>query len=128
MVSSVDYTFKKRSILRDLRYGRISGYDACDAHPEIRRIARLSGIETERDCPICDKRTVRDLHFVYGEELGHQSGRIFEVEAIWRRLPLEYSAFTCYVVEVCTDCGWNHLVRSHHFQQDGGAEQEVRLS
>ncbi len=119
MFSTVDYTLKRRSTLSDLRAGRISRWDACDAHPEMRRIARLSGEATAHACPICGKLEIRHLHFVYGDELGPLSGRVYPREAIWDRLGEEYSSFICYVVEVCMSCCWNHLVRSLHFERKG---------
>jgi hypothetical protein len=126
MISCVDYTLKRRSVLRDLRAGRISSYDACDAHPEITRIARLSGVETTRSCPICGKSWLKHLHFVYGDELGELSGRLLPVDTIWNKLPEEYASFVCYVVEVCVDCSWNHMVRSYHFQNAAPDEKEAR--
>jgi hypothetical protein len=29
------------------------------------------------------------------------------------QLATTHDQFTCYVVEVCVDCSWNHLVRSY---------------
>lgn len=129
MISTVDYTLKKRATLRDLRAGRMSRWEACDAHPEMRRIARLSGEATAASCPICGKLEIRHLHFVYGDELGPSSGRVYPSRDVRDGLYGEYSSFICYVVEVCTACCWNHLVRSLHFESNGGngqAKKEAR--
>ncbi len=130
MINTVDYTLKRRSTLADLRAGRISRWEACDAHPEMRRIARLSGETTASACPICGKLEIRHLHFVFGDELEPLSGRAYPSQDVRDCLGGEYSSFICYVVEVCTSCCWNHLVRSLHFRSNGNghSEKEARQS
>lgn len=118
--SSVDYTLRKHSVLRDYRSGRLSVYDVCDAHPEIRRIAVNVGEDTRSMCPICKRERLRLLNFVYGRELDRDNGRVFPTRMIFDGLRKKYRDFTCYVVEVCTGCNWNHLIRSIHFENTGG--------
>jgi hypothetical protein len=118
--TSVDYTLRKRSILRDFRSGRISRWEVCDSHPEINRIARNVGEETGTVCPVCRRQRLRLLNFVYGSALNYESGRVFPTSAIFNGLREKYPSFTCYVVEVCISCNWNHLVRSIHFENHGG--------
>jgi len=118
--TSVDYTLRKRSVLRDYRCGRLSVYDVCDAHPEIRRIAANVGEDTRSICPICKRERLRLLNFVYGKELDRDNGRVFPTRMIFNGLREKYRDFTCYVVEVCTCCNWNHLIRSIHFDNTGG--------
>jgi Family of unknown function (DUF5318) len=118
--SSVDYTLRKRSVLRDFRSGRLSVYDVCDAHPEIRRIAANVGEDTRFLCPVCRRERLRLLNFVYGKELDRDNGRVFPTWAIFNGLREKYRNFTCYVVEVCIGCSWNHLVRSIRFENTGG--------
>jgi hypothetical protein len=118
--TSVDYTMCKRSVLQDYRRGRLSVYDVCDAHPEISRIAKNVGEETSVLCPICKRERLRLLNFVFGSDLDRDNGRVFPTRAIFNGLREEYSEFTCYVVEVCTGCNWNHLVRSIRFENTGG--------
>ena len=118
--TSVDYTLRKRSILRDYRAGRLSVYDICDAHPEICRIARNVGEHTRVPCPVCHRHDLRLLNFVYGDELNYDNGRVFPTRTIFNGLREKYRTFTCYVVEVCTGCSWNHLVRSIRFENSGG--------
>jgi len=116
----VDYTLRKRSVLRDYRCGRLSAYDVCDAHPEMRRIAVNVGEDTTSMCPVCKREHLRLLNFVFGSELDRDNGRVFPSSAIFDGLREEYREFTCYVVEVCTGCNWNHLVRSIRFENTGG--------
>ncbi|RJP29268.1 MAG: hypothetical protein C4536_11870 [Actinobacteria bacterium] len=118
--TSVDYTLRKRSVLRDYRCGRLSVYDVCDAHPEIRRIAANVGEDTRSMCPICKRERLRLLNFVYGRGLDRDNGRVFSTRTIFDGLREKYPDFTCYMVEVCTSCNWNHLVRSIHFENTGG--------
>lgn len=118
----VDYTLRKRSVLRDFRCGRLSVYDVCDAHPELRRIATNVGERTESVCPVCKRERLRLLNFVYGKELDVDNGRVFPTRVIFNGLRERYRSFTCYVVEVCIGCCWNHLVRSISFENIGGSQ------
>lgn len=121
LATSVDYTLRKRSVLRDFRRGRLSVYDVCDAHPEIRRIATNVGERTRSMCPVCRRERLRLLNFVYGNELDRDNGRVFPTAVIFNGLREKYPSFTCYVVEVCVGCCWNHLVRSIRFENTGGS-------
>lgn len=118
--TSVDYTLRKRSVLSDFRRGRLSLYDVCDAHPEMRRIATNVGERTLSTCPVCRHEKLRLLNFVYGDELDRDNGRVFSTRTIFNGLREKYRVFTCYVVEVCIGCNWNHLVRSIRFENTGG--------
>ncbi len=103
----VDYTLAKRAILRDARRGFVSVLELCDAHPELMRAAKHVGEETGRDCPVCDRNGLRRLAYVYADTLKQDNGRVWTLE---QALILTVkSRGTCYVVEVCTDCSWNHL-------------------
>jgi Family of unknown function (DUF5318) len=113
-ISSVDYRLTRRAVLRDFRCGRISRYDVCDAHPEIGRIASNIGELTRRDCPVCSHEKLRRVNFVYGRELAENNGRAYPLEQIFNGFKDRYHDFTCYVVEVCVYCQWNHLLESIH--------------
>lgn len=104
----VDYTLAKRALLRNFRRGLLSRLEICDAHPELLRAARYLGADAPGPCPVCRKHELRLLAYVYADGLRRNNGRAFEV-----REGLEIAARqrggACYVVEVCTDCYWNHL-------------------
>jgi hypothetical protein len=104
----VDYTLAKRALLRNFRQGLLSRLEICDAHPELLRAARYLGADAQGPCPVCQKHELRLLAYVYADGLRRNNGRAFEV-----REGLEIAARqrggACYVVEVCTDCYWNHL-------------------
>jgi Family of unknown function (DUF5318) len=110
-MATVDYRMRKRALLRQLRRGLVSRIDVCDAHPELIRAAKHIGEQTRDECPVCDSEGLRLVLYTYGKELKRANGwprRSAEL----RELRVSIDQFTCYVVEVCLDCGWNHLVRA----------------
>ena len=109
----VDYTLARRSVLASVRRGTLGTSDVCDAHPELLRAARNIGLADDHKCPICSHETMRHVTYVYGEQLRRNNGRVVYPEEWLAELAAEHDQFTCYVVEVCTDCAWNHLVRSY---------------
>jgi hypothetical protein len=109
----VDYTLARRSVLASVRRGTLGTSDVCDAHPELLRAARNIGLADDHKCPICSHETMRHVTYVYGEQLKRNNGRVVYPEDWLTELAAEHDQFTCYVVEVCTDCAWNHLVRSY---------------
>ena len=109
----VDYSLARRSTLAGLRRGSLDTSDVCDAHPELMRAAKNIGEEIAAPCPVCSHDTLRMVRYVYGEGLRRNNGRVVYPDEWLRELALEHDQFTCYVVEVCIDCAWNHLVRSY---------------
>jgi hypothetical protein len=107
----VDYTLAKRSILRDARRGLLSLTDICDAHPELLRAARHVGEQASRQCPVCERDDLRLLAYVYADELKRDNGRVWAID---KALAITASCRngTCYIVEVCTRCSWNHLAEA----------------
>ncbi len=113
-VTTVDYRLKRDAVLRDYRGGRLSRYDVCDAHPELGRIARNIGELTRRDCPVCSREKLRRVNFVFGREMADNNGRAYTLRQVFDGLKDRHRDLTCYVVEVCTCCQWNHLLESIH--------------
>ncbi len=109
----VDYTLARRSALASLRHGRLDTSDVCDAHPELLRAARNIGEELRDRCPVCSHETLRSVRYVYGEDLKRNNGRVVYPREWLSELATSCEQFTCYVVEVCIDCSWNHLLRSY---------------
>jgi hypothetical protein len=107
----VDYTLAKRAVLRDLRAGNRDRTDVCDAHPELLRAGRHVGEPVGTGCPICARDHVRLVSYVYGDALRHANGRCITHAGELEKLDATCEEFTRYVVEVCIDCGWNHLLR-----------------
>ena len=107
----VDYTLAKRALLREFRRGLLTRLDICDAHPELIRAARHVGAGARRPCPVCRSYELRLLAYVYGDGRHKGNGRALEVaEAI--ELAAAQRGGRAYVVEVCTECNWNHLTES----------------
>lgn len=107
----VDYTLAKRALLREFRQGLLSRLDICDAHPELIRAAKYLGCDASRPCPVCKGSELRLLAYVYADGMKRDNGRAFGVrEAI--ALAAAERGSACYVVEVCTDCSWNHLAEA----------------
>ncbi len=109
----VDYTLARRAVIAEVRRGVTPTTDVCDAHPELLRAARNIGEEGDTPCPICSHSTVRFVRYVYGDGLGRDNGRVVYPAEWLKELVQSHDRFTCYVVEVCVDCHWNHLVRSY---------------
>ncbi len=109
---SVDYRLARRAALASLRRGSLDTGDICDAHPELMRAGRNIGEEADSPCPVCAHESLRLVRYVYGEDLRHNNGRVVYPSEWLEELTDKYDQFTCYVVEVCVDCAWNHLVRA----------------
>jgi Family of unknown function (DUF5318) len=110
---AVDYALARRSTLALLRRGVVATAAVCDAHPELLRAGKNIGECTGEPCPVCSHDTLRRVRYVYGDELKHNNGRVVYPAAWLTELAEHHDNFTCYVVEVCVDCSWNHLVRSY---------------
>jgi hypothetical protein len=107
----VDYALARRAVLGDLTAGRTTRRDICDAQPYLRRAARYHGSRAGVDCPVCQADLV-EVSYVYGDGFkGDANGRARARREI-EELADTASDFTVYVVEICLDCGWNHLVVS----------------
>lgn len=109
----VDYRLARASRLTALRSGRISRMEACDAQPELLRNATAASRRTRRPCPVCEeKRHLVEVTYVFGPRLP-KSGRCVTRAGELAALAARAGRHEAYVVEVCTTCGWNHLVRSY---------------
>jgi hypothetical protein len=127
----VDYRLARRSLISSVRRGLVPTIDVCDAHPELMRAGKNIGAETETQCPICSHDSLRVVRYVYGDKLGRNNGRVVYPEGWLQELVREHPSFTCYTVEVCIDCAWNHLLRSFVVGTDHrsvGGPRETRRS
>ncbi len=107
----VDYRLARRAVLRDLHSGELSEHDVCDAHPELRRAAAEYSTATSDDCPVCGDEALVLVSYVFGPRLPSH-GRCVNSEAELARIRRRKGTFTCYEVEVCPGCAWNHLRRA----------------
>ena len=106
----VDYRLARNSVLKEFRRGRLTRLDVCDAQAELLRNAEHCGRPASEPCPICEGRMVL-VTYVFGSRLPASGRCITKMDELSKfdRAAEERAA---YVVEVCGECAWNHLVRS----------------
>ncbi len=107
----IDYALQRRARLNEVSIGRTAVTEVCDAHPYLLLAARHYGERAVHPCPVCGHQSMRNVHYAYGDQLGKSAGQAKSVPEL-RQLHGEIREFAVYVVEVCPDCKWNHLVRS----------------
>jgi hypothetical protein len=111
VAGDVDYRLARNMIVSEFRKGRLSRLDICDAHPELLRAATNVGEATGEDCPICEEVKVRLVSYAFGSRLP-PSGTCVTSRQELVKLSKGARGVTCYVVEVCPSCSWNHVARS----------------
>lgn len=122
----VDYALQRRNTLQALqgRQRTLTRAQACDADPMLIRAALNHGEPHRAPCPVCRSDRMVVLNYVFGEQLGQYSGRIKSTHDL-DEMQTEYGEFTVRVVEVCHDCGWNHMIHSY-LLGDGVARKPPR--
>jgi Family of unknown function (DUF5318) len=108
LLATVDYSLAKRALINQVRTGLASWTDICDAHPELMRAAQHVGEPTRRECPVCQDAKLKLVTYVYGDGLKHDNGRVWPLD-VGLDMAADRPGSWCYVVEVCTECHWNHL-------------------
>ncbi|MHB8437720.1 MAG: DUF5318 family protein [Acidimicrobiales bacterium] len=108
----VEYRLARNAVVKEFHKGRLSRLDVCDAHPELLRAARNVGAEVAEDCPICAECRVVNVTYVFGPRLP-PNGTCPTSSAQLAKLCRRAEEVTCYVVEVCPSCAWNHLARMY---------------
>lgn len=107
----IDYRLARQSVLSEFRKGRIARHEICDAHPELVRAAREVGEPSKLRCPVCDDANVVLVSYVFGPRLP-AFGRCITSKKELQAIAKRSGEFSCYVVEVCPECAWNHLART----------------
>lgn len=108
----IDYRLARQSVLRQYRAGELSEHDLCDAHPELIRAANEYSTPTSETCPVCETSRLALVSYVFGPRLPAH-GRCVNSTSELDRIRKRKGTFTCYVVEVCAACRWNHLRRAY---------------
>ena len=109
----VDYALQRRATLESWRLSpRALQNNVCDAEPILIRSALHHGEETGIACPICEHERMMNLNYVFGDQLGQYSGRIKSSSEL-EEMQDEFGEFKVCVVEVCTECGWNHMIMAY---------------
>ncbi|MFI5959607.1 DUF5318 family protein [Cryptosporangium sp. NPDC051539] len=114
----VDYTLRRRALLREVQAGRVGTLEVCDASPYLVRASKFFGEVTTSPCPMCRREPLWHVHYIYGDELRTSAGQA-RPKAELAVLAMDYRAFDVYVVEVCRGCRWNHLVEKFTLGRDG---------
>lgn len=104
----VDHGIHRRRALGSLVLSATGASEHLDPHPDLIRAAKHHGEPAGDPCPWCRMDRLVILRYVFSDELGPFSGRLrTEPELLeWSH---EYGFLDVYVVEVCTQCRWNHL-------------------
>ena len=108
----IDYRLARESVVREFKKGRLSRLDVCDAHPELLRAARNVGRPASTDCPICESTELVLVSYAFGSRLP-AGGRCVTSKTEMTKLARQAGEVSCYVVEVCPDCSWNHLDQTY---------------
>lgn len=109
--AGVDYRLAREATLQAWRGGDLSTEQVCDAQRELQRNAEFCGVEIGNPCPVCELEALVEVTYVFGPWLP-KHGRCVTSDKEMARLNARKAASQGFVVEVCTDCGWNHLTRS----------------
>src|SRR3954465_1601267 len=107
----IDYRLARHAVLSEFRKGRVARHEICDAHPELLRAAREVGEPTSLTCPVCEETKVVLVSHVFGPRLP-AFGRCITTRKELQTIAKRPGEFSCYVVEVCPVCSWNHLART----------------
>ena len=112
---AVDYRMARLALVNEFKRGRLAQHEVCDAHPELRRAAKNIARKTSEICPICEDEFLVLVTYAFGPHLP-KSGYAVEDRADMNKVRRTTTECTCYVVEVCHACGWNHLVQTFPVQ------------
>ena len=109
--SVVDYALQRATDVKRFHKGGMLTSDFCDPDPYLLKAARFHGEQCTRSCPACKHDSLKELHYIYGDELGPYAGRIRKSDEL-APMCRQFGEFRVYQVEVCVDCGWNYLVKA----------------
>ncbi len=109
--AAVDYRLLREATLRAWRKGEVSRDHICDAQRELQRNAEFCGTASGETCPVCEGQELVEVTYVFGPRLPSH-GRCVTTAKEMARLQARKSPGRGYVVEICTACGWNHLISS----------------
>ncbi len=108
----VSYRLARQRLVEAYGRGHKTAEEVCDAQPELRRVAHSCGVSAGEPCPICESDELVTVAFAFGSGLP-KAGRVLTGLAEIRKLQARGKPATCYLVEVCRSCWWNHLRESY---------------
>lgn len=131
LMPAVDFTLAKRATLRKLGRGLVGQIEVCDAHPELIRAARHLGLDAGEPCPVCGADELRLAYYTFpiGQRLRrHAPGGSAHRREDLAALRTDPPTLTCYEVEACLECSWNHLRRGFDLAKRPRPTLEERLN
>jgi hypothetical protein len=111
--TTVDYALARRATLTDVGAGRRSTHEVCDAQTYLIRAARYHGQSSSDPCPMCGGDGLAHVNYTFGDCFRADTNGRARTARELLDLADEVSEFTVYLVEVCADCRWNHLLASY---------------
>jgi hypothetical protein len=111
--SVIDYGLLRRTTLSDLACGRTTTTDVCDAQTYLLRAARYHGERTDEPCPVCRSGGMYHVSYTYGDCFRADVNGRARAPRELPGLAGEHPEFTVYLVEVCAECRWNHLLAAY---------------
>lgn len=109
----IDYRMARRAVLREVRAGRRSRSDVCDAHPELLRAGEHIGTAVDDECPVCDASELRQVTYIFTGRASKkgEGGRAVPRDSLVNQVK-RHGDLNVYTVEVCRACHWHHLLES----------------
>lgn len=108
----IDFDMARQRTILAFKSGEATRSEVCDAQSELMRNAVNCGMPVAERCPICYANSLVEVLYVFGPRLP-AGGRCIVTNKDMDRIRRWQGDFTGYDVEVCTDCGWNHLRRTN---------------
>lgn len=108
----VSYRLARQRLVDSYAKGNRTTEEVCDAQPELRRVAHSFGAPAGEACPICEGDDLVTVSFAFGPGLP-SAGRVLADLKETRKLRTRGKPSTCYLIEVCRQCWWNHLRESY---------------
>lgn len=105
----ISHQLARRRTLTAWQAKKLKHENICDADFLLLAAAKFHGTDTPKLCPICNKTNLREVLWVYGDELKRASGSARSLAEI-EQFAAAGLSFTVHQVEVCLDCKWNFLL------------------
>lgn len=107
----VSYRLARQRTIDAVAAGHRQQHEVCDAQPELRRVALHHATPLSDPCPLCEGDDLVMVTFAFGPGLP-KAGRCVADQSELSRLRRRAKPTSCYRVEVCRQCWWNHLRES----------------
>jgi hypothetical protein len=113
---------QRRAVLRAVGSGEVTRAAACDAHRELVRAGTHIGAPAGEPCPVCGADRLRHVRYVFTGRAAKgrgEGGRAIPHDK-WEDTLHRLGDVKVYLVEVCIECRWHHLLESYWHIRDAG--------